>query len=61
MSDYLDIVKPQSEDPDVQYLSDIMDMWSFAAHTGNEDLMSEVAAVLALLLQATSLSLGLLG
>lgn len=61
LSDYLDLVKPTSEEPDVQYVPDIMDMWSFAAHSGNEDLMSEVAAVLALLLHATSLSLGLIG
>lgn len=60
LSGYLDIVKPTSEEPDAQYLPDVMEMWSFAAHTGNEDLMSEVAAVLALLLHATSLSLELL-
>ena len=57
---YLDIVKPTSEEPDAVHLPEIMEMWSFAAHTGNEDLLSEVVAVLALVLHATTLSLSLL-
>ncbi|SPN98612.1 related to URB1 Nucleolar protein required for the normal accumulation of 25S and 5.8S rRNAs [Cephalotrichum gorgonifer] len=61
LSGYLEDTKPVSESEDAQYVPDIMVMWSYAARTSNEDLMSEVAAVLALLLQATSLSLGLLG
>lgn len=59
LAGYLDAVKPESEEPDALHLPDVMAMWSFAAHTSNEDLMSEVAAVLALLLHATSLSLSL--
>ena len=60
LSGYLEAVNPTVEGPDAVYLAEIMTMWSYAAQVGNDDLMSEVAAVLALLLQATSLSLGLL-
>lgn len=60
LTGYLDNVKPESEDPEAMYLPDIMEIWSFAAHTANDDLLSEVAAVLALLVQATSSSLSLL-
>ncbi|CAI4212582.1 unnamed protein product [Parascedosporium putredinis] len=60
LAGYLEAVSPTVEGPDAVHVPEIMTMWSFGASMGNDDLLSEAAAVLALLLQATSLSLGLL-
>ncbi|PKS09782.1 hypothetical protein jhhlp_004403, partial [Lomentospora prolificans] len=60
LSGYLEAVNPVVEGPEAVYVPEIMTMWSYGASVGNDDLLSEVAALLALLLQATSLSLGLL-
>lgn len=66
LKDYLQAVKPASEgqdgadDPDQQqavYLPDIMQTWAFAYQTSNENLMSAVPVVLALLLKLLSRSL----
>ncbi|KPM37092.1 hypothetical protein AK830_g9475 [Neonectria ditissima] len=56
---YLEAVKPRDTSEDAVYLTDIMEMWSFAAQVGNEGVMSSVAVVLALVLQVVSGSLDL--
>ena len=68
LREYLESVKPRNlpvQDDDEAdeekgvFLSDIMEMWSFASQTNNDGVMSSVAVVLALLLQAVSASLEL--
>ncbi|KAH7133495.1 ribosome 60S biogenesis N-terminal-domain-containing protein [Dactylonectria macrodidyma] len=59
LQQYLESVKPRDTSEDAVFLVDIMEMWSFAAQVGNEGVMSSVAVVLALLLQAVSGSLHL--
>lgn len=56
---YLESVKPRDKSEDGVYLSDIMEMWSFAVQVNNEGVMSAVAVVLALVLQIVSRSLDL--
>lgn len=57
---YLEDVKPRNVEDDSVYLSDIMEMWSFAVQVHNDDVTSSVVVVLALLLQIISNSLELL-
>lgn len=59
LQQYLEAVKPRDTSEDAVFLTDIMEMWSFAAQVGNEGVMSAVAVVLALILQAVSGSLHL--
>jgi len=60
LSGYLEAVRPRPGEPDLIYLPDMMDTWSYAAKTHNDDLLSQVAAALALLLHIGSRSLHLL-
>ncbi|ORY65304.1 ribosome 60S biogenesis N-terminal-domain-containing protein [Pseudomassariella vexata] len=58
VAEYLEITKPrqardETEDVPV-YLPDIMETWSMAAQMGNENVMSAVAVVLALLIKVIS-------
>lgn len=52
--EYLNSQKPPAESGPSQYLADIIYSWSFSAQSNNEGLFSAIAAVLALLLKATS-------
>ncbi|KAI9167231.1 hypothetical protein HJFPF1_03356 [Paramyrothecium foliicola] len=56
---YLEAVKPRIPGEDAVFLPDVMEMWSFAVQVNNDGVMSSVAVVLALLLQAVSSSLQL--
>ncbi|KAF5025473.1 hypothetical protein F66182_2449 [Fusarium sp. NRRL 66182] len=58
---YLEAVKPRDTSEDAVFLSDVMEMWSFAVQANNDGVMSSVAVVLALLLQVLSGSLQLVG
>ncbi|EGR48015.1 uncharacterized protein TRIREDRAFT_122175 [Trichoderma reesei QM6a] len=59
LREYLELVKPRLEGEDAVYLSDIMEMWSFAAQTNEGGVMSSAAVVLALVLNVVSDSLEL--
>ncbi|OBS28058.1 hypothetical protein FPOA_01998 [Fusarium poae] len=59
LQQYLESVKPKDTTEDAVFLSDIMEMWSFAVQVNNDGVMSSVAVVLALLLQILSGSLQL--
>lgn len=59
LEQYLQAVKPRHVDDDSVYLPDIMEMWSFAAQVHNDGVMSSVAVVLALILEAISSQLRL--
>ncbi|KAI2637141.1 ribosome 60S biogenesis N-terminal-domain-containing protein [Hypomontagnella submonticulosa] len=53
--EFLETVKPQEKEDEVPvYLPDIMETWSMAVQLNNEDVMSAVAVVLALLLKIIS-------
>ncbi|KAK7958371.1 hypothetical protein PG988_013219 [Apiospora saccharicola] len=55
LTDYLDLTKPREFEDEVPvYLPDIMETWSLAAQTDNENVMSAVVVVLALLLRVIS-------
>ncbi|KAI1650697.1 ribosome 60S biogenesis N-terminal-domain-containing protein [Daldinia loculata] len=55
LQEFLDSVKPREQDDEVPvYLPDIMESWSMAAQLNNENVMSAVAVVLALLLKVLS-------
>lgn len=54
LQQYLDLVKPREDGEDAVYLSDIMEMWSFAIQVKNESIMSSVPVVIALVLQIVS-------
>ncbi|ROW13150.1 hypothetical protein VPNG_04781 [Cytospora leucostoma] len=54
LRDYLETAKRHDGDSEVTFLPDIMDTWSFAAHSNNDNLMSAVAVTLALLLKFIS-------
>ncbi|KAL6860513.1 hypothetical protein ACO1O0_004541 [Amphichorda felina] len=54
LQQYLEAVKPRHVDEDAVYLSDIMEMWSFAVQVHNDGVMSSVAVALALILQVIS-------
>ncbi|KAH6659467.1 ribosome 60S biogenesis N-terminal-domain-containing protein [Truncatella angustata] len=52
VTQYLELTKPRDvQDEPPVYLSDIMEMWSMASQMANENVMSAVAVVLALLLK----------
>ena len=57
LDQYLEVTKPRHVNDEAVFLSDIMEMWSFAVEVKNEGVMSSVAVVLALTLQAVSGSL----
>ncbi|KAJ6444252.1 ribosome biogenesis protein Urb1 [Purpureocillium lavendulum] len=61
LQQYLEIVRPRdaADNDEAIFLGDIMEMWSFAAQVNDDGVMSSVAVVLALLLQALSESLHL--
>ncbi|KAL7949845.1 ribosome 60S biogenesis N-terminal domain-containing protein [Trichoderma barbatum] len=59
LREYLELVKPRYEGEDAIFLSDIMEMWSFAAQVNEGGVMSSVAVVLALVLNVVSDSLEL--
>ncbi|KAI1762914.1 ribosome 60S biogenesis N-terminal-domain-containing protein [Hypoxylon sp. FL1150] len=53
--DFLESVKPREDDDEVPvYLPDVMETWSMATQLNNENVMSAVAVVLALLLKVMS-------
>ncbi|RYP16846.1 hypothetical protein DL765_004867 [Monosporascus sp. GIB2] len=53
--EYLQEVKPKDQEDEVPvYLPDLMEIWSMASQMGNENVMSAVAVVLALLLKIIS-------
>ncbi|KAF3061941.1 hypothetical protein GL218_04155 [Daldinia childiae] len=55
LREFLDSVKPREQDDEVPvYLPDIMESWSMASQLNNENVMSAVAVVLALLLKILS-------
>lgn len=55
--EYLQSQAGRQSESDTLYLSDLIQSWSFAAQTNNENLFSTIAAVLALFLKTTSSSL----
>ncbi|KAK4227853.1 ribosome 60S biogenesis N-terminal-domain-containing protein [Podospora fimiseda] len=57
LKDYLDSEKPAEDDESPVYLPDIMQIWSHAGQSGNDNLMSAVPVVLALILKLLSQSL----
>ncbi|CAN8103027.1 unnamed protein product [Discula destructiva] len=59
LKDYLEIAKRQDAESETTYLPDIMETWAYAAHTNNDNIMSAVVVVLALLLKFTSQRLDL--
>lgn len=59
LQEYLEAVKPRIVNEDAVYLSDIMEVWSFACQVNNDGVMSSAAVVLALLLQVVSGSIQL--
>lgn len=54
LRDYLEIAKRQDAETETTFLPDIMETWSYAAHSNNDNILSAVAVVLALLLRFTS-------
>lgn len=56
---YLEAVKPRQTGEDAVFLTDIMEMWSFASQVTDLGVMSSAAVVLALVMQAVSGSLSL--
>lgn len=59
LRDYLEIAKRQDAESETTFLPDIMETWSYAAHSNNDNILSAVAVVLALLLKFTSQRLDL--
>ncbi|GAB1318976.1 Ribosome biogenesis protein Urb1 [Madurella fahalii] len=57
LKDYLESAKPAGDDDNPVYLADIMQTWSHAGQTNNDNIMSAVPVVLALLLKLLSQSL----
>ncbi|KAK0735695.1 ribosome 60S biogenesis N-terminal-domain-containing protein [Apiosordaria backusii] len=57
LRDYLDAEKPAEDDESPVYLPDIMQTWSHAGQTNNDNIMSAVPVVLVLLLRLLSQSL----
>ena len=58
--EYLQSVKPRDQEDDVPiYLPDLMETWSMASQLNNENIMSAVPAVLALLLKVISANVDL--
>lgn len=61
LKDYLKSAKPAEDDENPVYLPDIMHTWSHAGQTNNDNIMSAVPVVLALLLKLLSQSLETVG
>lgn len=59
LRDFLDSSKRQDADSETTLLPDIMESWSYAAHSNNDNVMSAVPVVLALLLRFISQNLEL--
>ncbi|KAL1874789.1 hypothetical protein VTK73DRAFT_143 [Phialemonium thermophilum] len=57
--EYLNATKPRDEESNAAYLGDIMDTWDFGGQTSNDNIMSAVPAVLALLLRVLSRDLAM--
>ncbi|KAK4103600.1 hypothetical protein N658DRAFT_557420 [Parathielavia hyrcaniae] len=57
LKDYLQSTTPAADDESPVYLPDVMQTWSYGAQTNNENIMSAVPVVLALLLKLLSQSL----
>ncbi|KAL2189742.1 hypothetical protein L209DRAFT_678553 [Thermothelomyces heterothallicus CBS 203.75] len=57
LRDYLRSANPSADEENPVYLPDIMQTWSYANQTNNDNIMSAVAVVLALLLKLLSRSL----
>lgn len=60
LKDYLEIAKRQDAESETTFLPDIMETWSYSAHSNNDNLLSAVAVVLALLLKFISQRLDLI-
>lgn len=54
LKDFLDTSKHQDADSETTILPDIMEIWSYAVHSNNDNVMSAVPVVLALLLKFIS-------
>ncbi|KAF3767416.1 hypothetical protein M406DRAFT_288464 [Cryphonectria parasitica EP155] len=54
LRDYLESAKRQDGDFETTYFPDIMETWSYASHSNNDNVMSAVAVTLALLLKFIS-------
>ncbi|KAL8407854.1 hypothetical protein RB594_006605 [Gaeumannomyces avenae] len=55
LSQYLQASTPKDhDDPDAVYLEDVMATWNYASQMGNDDVLSAVTVVLALLLKVVS-------
>ncbi|EON98924.1 putative ribosome biogenesis protein urb1 protein [Phaeoacremonium minimum UCRPA7] len=59
LRDYLESTRPRHDDAEAMYLPDIMETWSYAAQMNNDNVMSAVPVVLALLLKFISQRLDL--
>jgi len=57
LNEYLASRKPRADDETPIYLPDIMETWSYAGQTNNDNILSAVPVVLALLLRILSQSL----
>ncbi|KAK4156533.1 nucleolar pre-ribosomal-associated protein 1 [Chaetomidium leptoderma] len=57
LRDYLQFARPADDDENAVYLPDLMQAWSYAGQTNNDNVMSAVPVVLALLLKLLSQSL----
>ncbi|KAJ4387214.1 hypothetical protein N0V93_007803 [Gnomoniopsis smithogilvyi] len=54
LRDYLEIAKRQDAEFETTFLPDIIETWSYAAHSNNDNILSAVVVVLALLLKFAS-------
>ncbi|EOD49977.1 putative ribosome biogenesis protein [Neofusicoccum parvum UCRNP2] len=59
LREFLDTQKSRTADPDAPFLSNVIQTWSFASQSNNEQLSCAVVAVLALLLKTLSSNLEL--
>lgn len=59
LRDYLEIAKRQNAESETIFLPDVMETWSYAAHSNNDNVLSAVVVVLALLLKFISQRLDL--
>lgn len=59
LRDYLESAKRQDGESETTFLPDIMEMWSYASHSNNDNIMSAVPVTLALLLKFISQKLDL--
>lgn len=59
LTDYLESAKRRDGDTETTFLPDLMEIWSYAAHANNENILSAVPVCLALLLKFISQRLDL--